>query len=159
MKAIVLFVAAVLAIPALARDFVTANDQARFIAGLPVPADSPLESYTRNPGWQAHAAEMDGAWARCEQKSLSRTRAWASQFIGKSYGSSAPMYYMFSGPDILYANTMFPNASMYVLCGIEPIGSIPDFANVGQAGIDATLGSLRKSLSTVLRFSYFITKD
>jgi hypothetical protein len=35
------------------------------------------------------------------------------------------MFYMFSGPDFLYAQTFFPNADTYILCGIEPIGAIP----------------------------------
>ena len=35
------------------------------------------------------------------------------------------MFYMFSGPDFLYANAFFPNASTYILCGIEPVGPVP----------------------------------
>jgi hypothetical protein len=153
------FILSVLTSSSCARDNVTANDQARFIAGLSLPADSPLEPDTHDPGWQAHSAEMDAAWIKCEQKSLAKARAWAAQFIGRSYHSSSSMFYLFSGPDILYANTMFPNASTYVLCGIEPIGSIPDLAKLDRGGIDPALANLRRSLSNVLRFSYFITKD
>lgn len=145
--------------PLLGRESVSVNDQARFIAGLPVSSSSPLEPFTHDPGWRAHAAEMDAAWIRCESRSLAKTRAWAGTFIGRAHTSSAPMFYMFSGPDLLYANTIFPNAGTYVLCGTEPIGSIPDVTRLEHGAIDPALGNLRRTLSTVLRFSYFITKD
>jgi len=159
MKTLTLLFSVLLSASLPARDFVTANDQARFIAGLALPSGSPLEPYTHDPGWKAHAAEMDAAWIKCETKSLAKTRAWAGTFIGRAHRSNAPMFYMFSGPDILFANTMFPDASTYVLCGTEPIGNVPDITRLDHGAIDPALGNLRKTLSTVLRFSYFITKD
>jgi hypothetical protein len=156
MKAfLVLFGLSTLIAVSQARDFVTANDQARYLAGLPVPADSPIEALTLDAAWKRHAAEMDAAWASCESRSLSKVRDWSEKFV-RSSGSSAPCYYMFSGPDALYAQTIYPNASTYVLCGIEPVGSIPDFSKIAAG---PTLDTLRRSLSTVLRYSYFITKD
>jgi hypothetical protein len=69
------------------------------------------------------------------------------------------MYYMFSGPDFLYANTVFPNASTYILCGTEPVGQVPDITKIPRASLDAALQNLRLSLKTVLSQHYFITKD
>lgn len=143
---------------ASARDYTSINDQARYLAGLPVSKDSPLARLTETPGWQQHAKEMDEAWAKCERISLSKTRSWAGKFV-KSNGSSAPCYYMFSGPDILYAHTIYPNASNYVLCGIEPVGGVPNFDKASPGSADNALAGIRRSLSNVLRFSYFITKD
>jgi len=158
MKTIAAVLLTLLLASAGARDFVTANDQARFLAGLPVDGGSPLAQYTESAAWKQHAAEIDTAWGKCDRVSLSKTRAWAGHFV-KSSGSSAPCYYMFSGPDILYARTVYPGASTYVLCGIEPIGAVPDLTKASQERVDASLGVLRRSLSNVLRFSYFITKD
>lgn len=146
----------VLLAPALlARDFVTANDQARFIAGLPLPARSPLAPYTKDPAWAAHSAEMDAAWIKTEQR-LAKTRAWAGSY---AHGGSAPCFYMFSGPDILYAQTIFPGASTYVLCGTEPVGAVPDITQMPAGNVAPSLAVMRRSLSNVLRLSYFITKD
>jgi hypothetical protein len=64
---------------------------------------------------------------------------------------------MFSGPDILYAHTIYPNASTYVLCGIEAIGSVAGGTRIGEN--QAALPTIRRAVSNVLRFSYFITKD
>jgi hypothetical protein len=156
MKLATLLALAALAPALFARDIVTANDEARFIAGLPLPKDSPLTPYTRDAEWKAHAAEVDAAWAKCEARSLSRTRLWAEQFV---HADGMPCYYMFSGPDILYAHTIFPNAPVYVLCGTEPVGNVPDITSLPAGSTGPTLGAMRRSLSNVLRFSYFITKD
>ena len=140
----------VLAPQLVAAEAVSANDQARFLAGLPISPRSPLAAAAGSAAWKAHAAEMDAAWIKSESRSISKTRDWAASFVR---GGGAPCYYMFSGPDILYAHTIFPGAPVYVLCGNEPIGSVPDVIG------DAALASVRQSLSNVMRFSYFITKD
>ena len=44
-----------LASPARATDTVTADDTARFLAGMQPSADSPLTPLTRDPAWQHHA--------------------------------------------------------------------------------------------------------
>jgi hypothetical protein len=66
---------------------------------------------------------------------------------------------MFSGPDFLYAQAFFPNASTYVLCGIEPIGPLPDVEKIAPAELHAALAGLDKALNSVLEFSFFITKE
>jgi hypothetical protein len=66
---------------------------------------------------------------------------------------------MFSGPDALYANTFFPNASTYILCGLEPVGQVPDLTRMSPDMLHGELSALRGSMSTMLSFHYFITKD
>lgn len=68
------------------------------------------------------------------------------------------MFYMFSGPDFLYANAFFPYARTYILCGIEPVGALPDVARIDRQVLPFALANLRKSLESVLSFSFFITK-
>ena len=41
--------------------------------------------------------------------------------------------YMFSGQDFLYATSFFPNASTYVLSGLEPVGDIPQLIALDRA--------------------------
>ena len=66
---------------------------------------------------------------------------------------------MFSGPDFLYASTFFPQATTYVLCGIEPIGPIPEVSSVPRNSLGGELRTLQTSLNSVLSFSFFRTKD
>ena len=117
-----------------------------------------LENRGGDPGWAEHATELNRAWERLEKEQLSKIRAWASQSLGPSYEDRGPMFYMFSGPDFLYANAFFPNASTYILCGIEPVGPVPNIDKIPPAILASTLASLRKSLESVLSLSYFITK-
>ena len=77
----------------------------------------------------------------------------------EAYHSSATMYYMFGGPDALYANTFFPNAHTYILAGLEPVGQVGDLTKLSPEALRGELSALRGSMSTILSFHYFITKD
>ena len=70
-----------------------------------------------------------------------------------------PLFYMFSGPDFLYADAFFPNASIYVLSGLERTGPIPDVTKLRGNALSAALGHLKVSLRQVLSHSYFITSQ
>lgn len=135
-----------------------ADATAKFLAGLPV-RDTPLEAYVNVPGWTSHATELDRAWKQVEERQLARIRAWAPQALGPAYEENGPMFYMFSGPDFLYANEFFPNASTYILCGVEPVGPVPEIEKIPRPALVSSLANLRKSLDAVLSFSFFITKN
>jgi hypothetical protein len=68
------------------------------------------------------------------------------------------MFYMFSGPDFLYADAFYSKATTYVLSALEPVGSVPDLTRLPRGGIGSTLYHIERSLSSVLSFSFFITK-
>jgi hypothetical protein len=143
------------AMPARAADTVTADDTARFLAGMPPSADSPLTPLTKDPAWQHHAKFFDAAFAQLEQRQLSKIRAWASTNLA---APRPTMFYMFSGPDFLYANAFYSNAMTYVLSALEPPGPVPDLTKLPRGGIGATLYDIERSMGTILNFSFFITK-
>ena len=78
----------------------TADDTARFLAGMLPSADSPLTPLTKEPSWQRHAKFFDNAFGQLEQRQLSKIRAWADTNLA---APRPTMFYMFSGPDFLYA--------------------------------------------------------
>lgn len=137
---------------------VSPDATAKFLAGLPVRG-TPLESRSLDPDWATHAAELDRAWNRLEQEQLSKIRLWAPKFLGDFYNDPGPLFYMFSGPDFLYASSFFPNARTYILCGTEPVGSAPNVDSIPRESLSAALANLRKSLDSVLQWSFFITKQ
>ena len=98
------------------------NDDARFLAGMQPSAGSPLAALTRNPAWQRHAKWFDSNWDTLEKRQLSKVRAWSERHLKNRQDT---LYYMFSGPDFLYADAFFPQASNYLLSGLEPVGAIP----------------------------------
>jgi hypothetical protein len=142
-------------LPARAADPVTADDTARFLAGMMPSADSPLMPLTRDPAWQRHAKIFDAAFAQLEQRQLSKIRAWANANLA---APKPTMFYMFSGPDFLYADAFYSNALTYVLSALEPPGSVPDLTRMSRGGIGAALYSVEHSLGSILSFSFFITK-
>jgi hypothetical protein len=143
----------VAAAPVRAADTVSPNDTARFLAGMPPAAESPLAPLTKDHAWQQHARTFDSAFERLEQRQLARIRAWS----GSNLAAAPPtMFYMFSGPDFLYANAFYPNAKTYVLSALEPVGTVPDLTTL-RGSVAPNLAQLRASLSSILSHSFFIT--
>ena len=69
------------------------------------------------------------------------------------------LYYMFSGPDFLYADAFFPKASTYVLSGLEPIGTVPELSDMPLRSLSGELRQLQSSLNSVMSYSFFITNN
>lgn len=135
---------------------VTFDDTARFLAGMQPSADSPLVPLTKDPGWQRHAKFFDSAFAQLEQRQLSKIRNWADVNLA---APRPTMFYMFSGPDFLYANAFYAKASTYVLGALEPVGAVPELTRLPRSSIGAALYNVERSLGSILSFSFFITKQ
>jgi hypothetical protein len=139
--------------PARAAD-ATPDDTAKFLAGLPVSEGSPLAPLTQTPGWRAHAAQFNASFASFEKRQSSRIRAWSEAHLRSP---KPTLFYMFSGPDFLYADAFFGKATTYVLAGLEPVGAIPDVIKAPHGAIPFELARLRVSMRTLLSISFFIT--
>src|SRR6202140_3972064 len=139
-----------------AADTVTADDTARFLAGMAPSPDSPLMPLTKDPAWQRHARFFDTAFGQLEQRQLSKIRSWAETNLA---APRPTMFYMFSGPDFLYADAFYSKATSYVLSALEPVGSVPDLTRLPRGGIGAALYNVERSLGSILSFSFFITKQ
>ena len=133
------------------------DDTARFLAGMPLPKDSPLAALTNDPVWQEHAANFEKAFAKLNTRQLAKLHAWAHQYLPESQERVAVAFYMFSGPDFLYVDQFFPKADVYVLCGKESMGPPPDPLRITNLG--GALHNLEEAMESSLRFSFFITKD
>lgn len=157
-KVLLLPAALFLAAHVSARAGASPDETARFLAGMPV-RDAGLANAASQPAWGAHAANLERSWARMELRQLVRVRAWAAVHLASANRSTAPVFYFFSGPDFLYAHTLFPNSANYILCGTEPVGTLPDLAQMPPAALETDLANLRRSLATMLTTHYFITKD
>jgi hypothetical protein len=134
----------------------TVDDTAKFLAGMMPSADSPLAPLTKDPAWQRHAKFFDTAFGQLEQRQISRIRAWADTNLA---APRPTMFYMFSGPDFLYANAFYSKASTYVLSALEPVGSVSDLTRLSRGGIASALYNVERSLGSILSFSFFITKQ
>ena len=100
----------------------TLDDTARFLAGIPV--GGPLAPLTNDPAWVDHARNLDGAWVKKDYYQVRPIRAWMLANAPEYYAATNPVFYMFGGPDFLYANLFFPQAKTYILAGLEPVGQV-----------------------------------
>jgi hypothetical protein len=133
------------------------NDVARFLAGMPVPEDSPLAPLMRDPAWQAHAAFFEEQFSKLNLRQLQPLHAWQQTSLPESLQAIPAVFYMFSGPDFLYVDQFFPKAEVYVLCGKEALGPPPDPLRI--ANLSGALGNLENAMKSSLSTTYFITKD
>lgn len=133
------------------------NDVARFLAGMPVPENSPLAPLTREPAWQEHAAFFEEQFSKLNLRQLQKLHAWQATYLPESLQPIPVAFYMFSGPDFLYIDQIFPKAAVYVLCGKEALGPPPDPLRI--ANLSGALGNLENAMKSSLNTTYFITKD
>ena len=110
-----------------AADGQASDDIAHFLAGLPPSANSPLAGLTNDAAWKKHADVFNADWKNLESKQLEKVRTWSSANLKQS---QPVLYYMFSGPDYLYANAFFPNAKTIIMAGLEPTGAIPEVSEI-----------------------------
>ena len=133
------------------------NDIARFLAGMPVPEDSPLAPLMRDPAWQAHSAFFEREFSKLTVRQLQKLHAWEDIYLPEATQPIPVAFYMFSGPDFLYVDQFFPRASVYVLCGKEAMGPPPDPLRI--ANLSGALGNLENAMKSSLSTTYFITKN
>ncbi len=140
--------------PAFAGD-AALNDSARFLAGMEVAPGSPLQPLTKEKSYVRHSQFFNRAWTGLDATQLSRVRDWSAENLKKTHPT---LFYMFSGPDFLYANALFPKSETYVMAGLELPGDVPDVSKLPRSSIPQELSALRGSLNSVMSYSFFITK-
>ena len=137
----------------------TVGQQARFLAGKELPPDSPLSGRQFTPLYLQHAVDFEKAWQSFASNNFGPQRTWSQQEVVGKTGAARTLFYPFSGPDILNALSFFPDCQNYILIGLEPVGSIVPPEQLDDARLSDALANLRNTTGTVLRFSFFITKD
>lgn len=133
------------------------DEAGRLLAGLSSRSGA-HDDLRALPAWQEHATRMDLLWRQFAYLRRDAIESWAARELG-GLRSHDVLFYPFSGPDFLYADTFFPGADTYILCGLEPADPLPDLRSLAPDEFASSLGALHQSLTTSLQFSYFITKD
>jgi hypothetical protein len=141
---------------ALAPDTANVQSVAAYLAGLPPQAGTPLATLAAQPTWKAFAKDQDKSWAKYRATHTAPMNKWAATELDSVRQATTTLFYPFSGPDFLNAFTLFPTASTYVMFGLEPVGSVPSRENLENPAI---LPAVKKSLWSVLNFSFFRTND
>ncbi len=135
------------------------NDSARFLAGLPAERGHDAFAALRaSDAWKKHSTQLDGVWSAFASQHGAPVNSWARSQIDDLRSAKA-VFYPFSGPDFLFAQLFYPKAETYVLCGLELCEPLPAWNTFSPEDVSSGLEGLVSSLSSILHFSYFITKD
>jgi hypothetical protein len=131
------------------------NASAKGLAGLVSGG-----AWEATPEWQKYKASLDGQWEYLDEIRLKAMRTWGATELADLREKSSTVFYPFSGPDVLYADTFFPNSRILLMAGLEPVGTMPDLNKLMAEGkLGPYLDSISKSLFTILAASFFKTKD
>jgi len=134
------------------------NASARGLAGLKANGDA--ASWESTKEWRDYQEWVDGSWGYLNRVRLAAMRNWGNTELGGLRGQTSTVFYPFSGPDALYADTLFPNSKVLLMAGLEPVGTVPDLGKLQQDGkLAPYLAQLKTSLFTILAASFFKTKD
>ncbi|MBK1880774.1 hypothetical protein JIN85_00020 [Luteolibacter pohnpeiensis] len=135
------------------------NDIARFLAGRPVHHGAILSRLQMDSAYQAFSKDTLSKWKYRASARIADQRGWEAANLRPLIGSPRTLFYPFGGPDLMHALALFPEASNYVLLGLEPAGNLPDLENASPGDILGSLPGHSKSMETQLKHGYFITKD
>ena len=139
-------------------DFDRINASARGLAGE--KADGGNATWESTSEWKDYTQKLDGNWSYLERVRLNAMRSWGGAELGGLRDKTSVVFYPFSGPDALYADTLFPDSKVLLMAGLEPVGTMPDLGKLQQDGkLGPYLAQVKTSLNTILTASFFKTKD
>lgn len=104
--------------------------------------------------WQEHARTCDKLWRKTDEK-IPYMEKWSELYIP----SKGVLFYPFAGADFLHADVFFPDVDTIIMVGLEPVGDIPRQMEVLEGDNRNFFGQLRSSLSSILNYSFFLTKE
>jgi hypothetical protein len=141
-------------------DFNRINASARGLAGEKVSGDMGAAPWESTPEWRDYQQWLDGSWSYLDRVRLNAMRNWGNTELAGLRGETSTVFYPFSGPDDLYADTLFPNSKVLLMAGLEPVGTLPGLGQLEQDGkLGPYLAQVKTSLFTILAASFFKTKD
>jgi hypothetical protein len=134
-------------------------DASRILAGEAPNAGSPLAKLAHERAVDQHRKAFARSWAQFEASRLKPAMRFSQGEVTAQMQGAGPVFYPFSGPDALYALAMFPQASDFMLVGLEPVGDLPDLGALSDADLAESLVELRRSMRSIITFSFFQTND
>jgi hypothetical protein len=132
------------------------EDFAGFISGMAHGTSGCLGRLDTTTNWKQFSFSLDSGFFDLDTSRFAKMGIWANSEL-KDRLLNYPVFYPFGGPDLLNANIFYPDASKYILIGLEPVGELPDLCNMSVDQVNKYLEDIRYSLKDVFKRSYFIT--
>ena len=139
-----------------------ANDSLNAVADIMsgiTDSSSVLGYIQKSSDFKMFSKNFDKRWMSFDSTRLNNLRKFKDIEISKTVKPQQTLFYPFSGPDILHAQTFFPEADKYVMIGLEPIGSFPVFNQKEKDSLSTYFSKINTSLNAILKFSFFRTQS
>ncbi|PKQ68598.1 hypothetical protein [Raineya orbicola] len=135
-----------------------ATSQAEILAAL-VPQDTTKYGKIINSDiFKKHQEAFNKGWENLESKYLSKIRPWRDKELADMNKEGVTVFYPFSGPDILNAYNLFPNADNFIMFGLEMPGLLEkDLYAKDDKFTNAYFADVRNALEDIFARNYFIT--
>ncbi len=126
-------------------------------AALKVAGKYAEKAFLDDPAYKKYVKNIEKGWNKLSKESLSKIPSWVQQYVNPKIENVEVVFYPFGGPDAAYVLEFFPNASKYIIVGLEKMGS---FEKVSKSLGDISIVSkLQKAMNSFLERGYFITSE
>lgn len=88
--------------------------------------------YFASKQYKTFADNFEKKWYAYDSSRIKQLIEFRKTELAANVGTTKKLFYPFSGPDILYGYTFFPDADEYIMMGLEPIGTLPIYDNKNQ---------------------------
>ncbi len=137
----------------------TLNELANLISGNKDYTFNYFTKFSTEKSFINFSNDFKKRWKNFDSTRLNTIKNFADTTLAKELTPTVNLFYPFSGPDILYASTLFPNIKQFTLIGLEPVGTLPiiDDKNIVPDSINKYFNKINSSLNAILKFSFFRT--
>lgn len=132
------------------------NALVNITAGI-LDSDNLFQWVKETEDFKTFQSSFEEKWQTFSDTRIKKLEEFKKAEIDELVKPQKTLFYPFSGPDILYAQTFFPEAERYVMLGLEPVGSLPNFKE--NADLKAYFSLVNSSLHAILNYSFFRTKS
>jgi hypothetical protein len=134
-----------------ARSALSVNTVAQQLAALVRPSHQKL-----NPSVvEKFMTTTATGWSKLNKAAFAPLNNWRNKNISQVDGVAARVFYPFGGPDAAYVTQLFPNASEYILIGLEASGSIDSAINIVSTSEGLT--QFNHGMEHFFKKGYFVT--
>lgn len=137
----------------------TVNSIAHYIAGVKTQWSDEFDILIKNASWQQYKNMSDERWSSFSKNKLKKINKFVATELTICTENTKTLFYPFSGPDFLYAYSMYPLADKFILVGLEPVGLIPNLKDIQEDALPDFFKILTTSIDDALTISFFKTND
>ncbi len=118
-----------------------------------------LNRFFKSKEFRKFSMALSNRWIKYDTIKYQKLVSFQDEVIKKNVETKKTLFYPFSGPDILYAQTFFPEADQYIMMGLEPVGTLPiyDEEKIEPDSMGNYYSAVNTSLHAILKFSFFRT--